>query len=132
MVYQPCSIVHALRCWCQIHAHICCFTGVAQHAELALHVLQVLLAATSNQEARAAVHGHAAGMSAVLLLATSSPTPAWSHMSDNPAQGSAAPAAACSAAAAADLLVQIAEEKQIKPLLAQPLAQVRVGCCCLM
>jgi hypothetical protein len=71
-------------------------------------------------------------MSAVLLLATSSPTPAWSNTSDNPAQGSAATAAACSAtaaAAAADLLVQVAEEKQIKPRLAQPLAQVRVGCC---
>jgi hypothetical protein len=109
--------------------------GAAQDAELALHLLKVMLAATSSQEARTAAHSHAAGVAAVLQLATSAATPSWADSLDAPADGSAAAVPSQSAhasssseavAAAADLLVQLGEEKQIKPLLAQPLAQV---CC---
>jgi hypothetical protein len=106
--------------------------GAAQDAELALHLLKVLLAATSSQEARTAAHSHAAGMPAMLQLATSAARASWAAALDVPADAGAAaappqPAHALAAAAAADLLVQLGEEKQIKPLLAQPLAQV----CCL-
>jgi hypothetical protein len=106
--------------------------GAAQDAKLALHLLKVLLAATSSQEARTAAHSHAAGMAAVLQLATSAATASWAAALDVPADAGAAaappqPVHATAAAAAADLLVQLGEEKLIKPLLAQPLAQV----CCL-
>ncbi|KAF6255715.1 armadillo-type protein [Scenedesmus sp. NREL 46B-D3] len=102
--------------------------GAAQNAELVPHLLKVLLAATSSQEARTAAHAHSAGLAAALKLATSAPTPTWTGVPDAPGESSATTAAAspasAAAAAAADLLVHIGQEKQIKPLLAQPLAQV--------
>jgi hypothetical protein len=112
-----------------VDACACCCAGVALDAELALQLLKMLLAATSSsQEARTAAHAHSAGMAAALLLATSAPTPAWSEVPGVSAEGSAVTAdtysAAAAAQAAADLLVQVGEEKHIKPLLAQPLAQV--------
>lgn len=109
--------------------------GANKDTELASQMLIVLLqAATISQEARTAIHAHTAGMAGVVGLATSTPTPAWSP-ADVSAQASAASAGTSAAAgcegsttaavtAAAALLLQVAEDKQIKPLLAQPLGQV--------
>ncbi|WIA31304.1 hypothetical protein OEZ86_002206 [Tetradesmus obliquus] len=102
--------------------------GACQHTELVVHLLRVLLPALNSQASRMAVHTHADGMAALLQIAVGVPTPSWAATLGASAgasaggDGDASPAAA--AAAAVELLVQLGQERQIKPQLAKPLAEV--------
>lgn len=99
---------------------------VAAGVEELTHPLLVVLtaAAASSPDLRLAAFQHDAGMAAAVQLATAVPTPAFGA-SEAAAAAAVDVAAAANATAAVRMLVQIAEEKEIKAQLAHMVAEVR-------
>jgi hypothetical protein len=74
---------------------------------------------SSNHQARSMAYGHTLGMTKAIQLATSKPTPLAAVARDDTTAGITA-----TAALAAAMVVQVAEDKTIKPDLAPVLGQV--------